>query len=250
MEDRTELTIDTREHALIKLLEDMSVEFTVDQLDVGDALVRKGEETIAIFERKSLSDLRSSICDGRHREQKARLVGTHDRSKIVYLIEGEFTRRYSVKVDGMPLSTMIGSMINTQHRDGIKVYRTGSTSETAEYLALFLKKCEKGECVPVQDADGTAAYAATLQKQKKANVTPELLGIRALSCVPRVTEVMAAAIMRETGSLRALFRLYDDIEPESARTMLSDVTYVSSSGKERRVGPAASAAVYSLLTGV
>ena len=64
-----ELILDNREHKLIELLPND----TVAPLDIGDIQFRRGEETILIIERKSVTDLAASICDGRSREQKARL---------------------------------------------------------------------------------------------------------------------------------------------------------------------------------
>lgn len=246
------LIIDNREHALIELLAEMNIDFSTDQLDIGDVIVQKGNDTLVVFERKSLSDLKSSIVDGRYREQKSRLLSTHSRDTIVYLIEGEFARKYSKKVDGMPISTLIGAMINSQHRDGIKVYRTGSVQETAEYIALFVHKCKNGECVLDFTPKSDAQYASTFKKQKKANVTSSIVAIQTLSSIPRVSEEMAEAIIAEIGGLRQLFTAYQSLEAVDAENMLNNIKYaprrkVGQSVSERKVGPSVSKSIYSIL---
>ena len=60
-------------------------------LDIGDFVFydEKNERTLLIIERKSLSDLESSIKDGRYNEQSFRLneapINNHN---IIYLLEG------------------------------------------------------------------------------------------------------------------------------------------------------------------
>lgn len=250
MEEQIKLVIDTREHALIKSLEKIDVEFEISQLDVGDIIFCKGNETTHVFERKTISDLKSSICDGRHREQKARLIGTYEKYKIAYIIEGNLNGKYSMKGDkGIPLSTIMGALINTQYRDGIKVYRTGTVEETAEYLSIFLKKCRIGECIPEsQDVSDPVVYATKMQRKKKNNVTSELLAIRTISSISGVSEHMASAVLAEHGNLFALLQCYNDLEPDAARKILQDIRYTPSLGQEKRIGPAASKKIYDLLS--
>ena len=82
-----ELVIDNRETELIEKLKEKKIKFSVEQLDVGDILYRNGEEVILIIERKSVNDLKASICDGRGREQKARLLGSTPKERIMYLLK-------------------------------------------------------------------------------------------------------------------------------------------------------------------
>ena len=45
----------------------------IENLDLGDIIIKKDEKVILIIERKTLQDLYSSINDGRYKEQKVRL---------------------------------------------------------------------------------------------------------------------------------------------------------------------------------
>ena len=137
-----ELVIDNREHDLIQKIQPLAQPL-IEQLDVGDILFREDGKTILIIERKTVNDLKASICDGRGREQKARLLGSTPRQRIIYLVEGSLDKPMSSKISGLPVSTLVGSLINTQLRDGIKVYKTSTLDESAEFIVKLLDKLEK-----------------------------------------------------------------------------------------------------------
>jgi ERCC4-type nuclease len=139
-----ELIIDNREHELIQQLQKTHTPI-IEQLEVGDILFRSEGKTILIIERKTVNDLKASICDGRGREQKARLLGSTPKERIIYLIEGSLDKTLSEKINGLPVSTLIGSLINTQLRDGIKVYKTSTISESSEFIIKLQDKIEKDE---------------------------------------------------------------------------------------------------------
>ena len=147
-------TIDNREHKLITLFQKMQFPIEVKALDIGDIIIKASEackksyqdkdqryESIFIFERKSISDMISSIKDGRYKEQKARLQSmmlnrkTH---KIFYLLEGD-TQYLSEKDKKL----IYGSWISTQFRDGIEIIRTISVLETIHFLFRLLDRLNK-----------------------------------------------------------------------------------------------------------
>ena len=68
------MIIDTREKHLLDVIT-QKCDYEVKQLDLGDIIFTKDDETVMVIERKTISDLKASICDGRNREQKARLLG-------------------------------------------------------------------------------------------------------------------------------------------------------------------------------
>ena len=81
------LIIDNREKSIIPLFQE--VEYETTNLDLGDFQIINPEgEIILIIERKTQADLLSSIKDGRHREQKLRLLNSSI-PNIAYLIEGK-----------------------------------------------------------------------------------------------------------------------------------------------------------------
>ena len=75
------LVIDSRESKLKKYFtsNEKNIPISFQSLDIGDIqLVSQSDNSIQyIIERKSISDLYSSINDGRYREQKARLLSMY-----------------------------------------------------------------------------------------------------------------------------------------------------------------------------
>lgn len=233
-----ELVIDNREHHLIAALEGLC-KITIETLDIGDVLFREGGETILIIERKTIADLKASICDGRAREQKARLlhcgIPTH---RIMYLIEGNMNMPLTKKVSGIPVSTLLGSLINTQLRDGLKVYKTASLQETAVYVQKLLDKLNKDGDKYFKQAECMSAskYSATLKKKKKSNMTPEVWLISQLSLIPGITEKVAEQIVERYPTVTCLVLEYQRTPDHLRNKLLADLTFSLKNGKKRRIG--------------
>ena len=248
-----ELIIDTRETEIIKRLQQKTSKIAVEQLDIGDILFRQDGETIMVIERKTVKDLKASICDNRAREQKARLIGTTPRARIMYLIEGSMDMSLDSKISGLPVSTLVGSLINTQLRDGIKTYKTGSINESVEFICkLHDKLLKDGDNYFKEEMTSmsNAEYSSTLKKQKKANMTPQVWLISQLSLIPQVSEKIAESI---TDKYPSVFRLIGDFEstPEHMRRkLLSDITFPITGGKNRRIGDKMSARIHDFLYGI
>jgi crossover junction endonuclease MUS81 len=245
------LILDNREGQLSELLPDAEIE----QLDIGDILFRNGDETVLVIERKSVADLGASICDGRAREQKARLLNTGiHRDRVMFLVEGNLNKTLDKKVGSLPVGTLFGSMINTQFRDGVRVWRTSSLSETAE----FVKKLHQKLCADYKEfwkynegcEMSAGNYSASLKKSKKANMTPEVWLIAQLSLIPQTTEKVAVEIVKLYPSVYALVRTYESFSEEDRESLLEDITYVTSSGKKRRIGPTLSSRIYRFIYGL
>ena len=248
-----ELVIDNRETELIEKLKEKKIKFCVEQLDVGDILYRKGEEVILIIERKSVNDLKASICDGRGREQKARLLGSTPKERIMYLIEGSLDKPLESKISGVPVSTLVGSLINTQLRDNIKVYKTASMNESVEFVCKLHDKIEKDGDEYFNEKDqkiSSGEYAATLKKSKKANMTPEIWFIAQLSLIPQVTEKVAVEIIKKYPTIRELMKVYETTPEHLRSKLLADIKFPLKNDKNRRIGDKISERVYQFFFGI
>lgn len=242
-----QLIIDTREHDLISKIK---CNYQIEQLPIGDIVYRDttNGESLLTIERKTISDLKASICDGRYREQKLRLLGTSECTRILYIIEGSI-----IDNNRLPSSTVIGSIINTLLRDNIKVHRTYDLIETATFISKLLEKLNKEKdsyfnCV--QEGITTGQYCQTLKKGKKANMTPEAWFICQLSMIPQVTEVIAVEIQAKHKTLIELVRLYEKIPDDMRPKLLSDIMYPIKNDKQRRIGDKISERVYEFLYGI
>ena len=119
-----------------------NIEFS--NLDHGDFIIENNEEPMLIIERKTLSDLASSIKDGRYSNQKIELMNKFNRSTIYYIIEGKFD--YSdnnVSFNGLDKKTLIGSVLNTMIRDDIKVFTTTNIEDTYNLLINIYNRVSK-----------------------------------------------------------------------------------------------------------
>jgi ERCC4-type nuclease len=246
-----ELVIDNREHDLIEKIKP-SIQPLIEQLEVGDILFREDGKTILIIERKTVNDLKASICDGRGREQKARLLGSTPRQRIIYLVEGSLDKPMSAKISGLPVSTLVGSLINTQLRDGIKVYKTSTIDESAEFIVKLLDKLEKDGDNYFQDEECKSSdvnYAATLKKSKKANMTPSIWFIAQLSLIPQVTEKVAIVIVEKYLNFRDLVKEYETTPEHLREKLLADLTFPLATGGSRRIGDKMSSRIYHFIYG-
>ena len=128
------------------------ISYEEKQLAIGDIhIVIKGESNDVvhlIFERKKISDLASSISDGRYREQSFRLdkCDLHNHN-IIYLIEGDLKnfkpytkKKNKPKVDK---DTLYSSIFSLLYYKGFSVYRSDNCNESADILIKFANKLHK-----------------------------------------------------------------------------------------------------------
>ena len=126
------LVFDTRELKLINLCRDTSsnIAISTKPLDVGDIQICDNEmNPLFLFERKTVSDLLSSITDGRYNEQSLRLSNhpLHNHH-IFYIVEGNISRNRA-----LVNSTMCSLMCYK----GFSVIRTSSLEDTKNFIYDF-----------------------------------------------------------------------------------------------------------------
>jgi ERCC4-type nuclease len=107
-----------------------------------------------IIERKSISDLLSSIKDGRYEEQSYRLNGSQMHNhNIIYLIEGsiltqsggQYHNKYSGKTNkGNDKFTAYSAIFSLNYYKGFSVIRTVSLEESALFICNCANKLRKG----------------------------------------------------------------------------------------------------------
>jgi len=254
-----ELVIDFREKDLIRYLR-TKLEVKIESLDIGDILIRKrigvplervkprgsvAEDNIVfLIERKTIMDLKSSICDGRWREQKCRIMNNLDRKRIMYIIEGNLDQKLTDKLYNFPVSTLIGSIINTQLRDGIHVYKTSSVRETSEYiLKLYKQFCNRKDYCKTNSA--TKEYSNSIKIKKNSNMNKEVWFICLLCSIPGISSKTATSITVIYPTLRALLSGYDSKKDiEEKRNLLCNLKLQSNN---RKIGKKKSEIIFEFL---
>lgn len=108
-------------------------------LDIGDFVFydEKNERTLLIIERKSLSDLESSIKDGRYNEQSFRLNETliHNHN-IIYLLEGAIINYKNTFFR----NTLYSTLFSLNYYKGFSVINSLNQIETGDLLLAFASK--------------------------------------------------------------------------------------------------------------
>ena len=129
------IVIDQRENAIKEVLNKQEDKTYVNyiQLNIGDIVIKDGEDVVCIFERKTCEDLLASIKDGRYREQKWRLLEHFNCETIVYIIEG------AIK-DSSKSKLVDNTIVNTLFRDKIKVIRSKNVENTVEVILDIYSK--------------------------------------------------------------------------------------------------------------
>ena len=152
------IKVDFREKELIDLLQlkimncTNNIKLKVDNLKLGDIAffnIDKDDNEIGdelmLFERKSLTDLASSIKDGRYAEQSFRLDGCEaiPNHNIVYLIEGDLSKFKESKYNRVTKKTLLSSMFSILYYKGFSVVRTMNVLETCDLISSWADKLER-----------------------------------------------------------------------------------------------------------
>ena len=237
-----ELIIDTRENCIKEHFKEYE-NVTIKQLDIGDIIFKFNEEIVLIIERKTIKDLSASIRDGRHREQKKRLINTIETDKICYLIEGEYENSKYL----LPKKTLLSSIINTLVRDNIKIIRTKNLKETLEYITILYEKLKKNPNDLLNPKDNNS-YVSTLKVKKKENLTPKICFQLQLNQIPGVSNNISSCIINNYPSMFLLIQKYQELENESEKlSLLESLKYDIANNKQRKIGKVISNRVYNYL---
>ena len=178
-----ELILDCREKGLIERMPEAAVQ----QLVLGDAVLKYEGKELVLIERKTIADFAASITDGRYREQSERLTACEiPNHNILYLIEGSL-KHYKLS---LPKSTLLATMTSLLYGKGFSVVRTESLEDTVEFIESMCKKLdkEKGYAQPKEGA-------CEIKKQKRDRITPETIDAFMISQIPSVSSATAKALL-------------------------------------------------------
>jgi ERCC4-type nuclease len=257
------IIIDERETALYEKCYSIiqgnttSIQLSKQVLNLGDILFKTDEDKdILLIERKSLSDLLSSIKDGRYEEQSFRLLHSsgYPSHSIIYMIEGMFSQLRTL----IEKKTVLSAITSLNFFKGFSVLRTCSIQETAENIVWMAEKIDrdfsKGKIPyylsrPIENIvvnnnenDGETGniftqgsqntpnnYCTVVKKVKKDNVTPENIGEIILCQIPGISSVTAIAIMKHFDSFLHLIT-----ELQNNPSCLENIA-IENNGKIRKI---------------
>lgn len=235
-----EIIIDTREHKLIELFEKEKINIDIKQLELGDILITHEENILLIFERKTISDLISSIKDGRYHEQKSRLVSNFNKKQINYIIEGKIQNN---KDNGM----VYGAILNTTFRDNINIIKTFDLNETYEYIINLYNRIEKDiekwkQYINNNNNNNEIEINPKVYKhsKKSQNISKEIVFINSLNNINGCSSNIAKVIFDKYQSMNNLINEYN--KSDNPKLMLSELKVNS-----RKIGKVLSERIYEFL---
>jgi ERCC4-type nuclease len=247
-------------------------------LPIGDVIIKlisrsELEENTAIeieeliIERKSISDLLSSIKDGRYEEQSYRLNGSQIHNhNIIYLVEGSILTQssshahYHNKFTANPNKpnkendkfTAYSAIFSLNYYKGFSVIRTVSLEESALFICNSANKLRKGimdkkksyytnykidtNSDILQNNETPSTYQSTphysqvVKKIKKENITPSNIGEIMLCQIPGISSTTAVVIMNKFHTMDNLIK---NIK-EHGVTCLKEITYTNND-KTRKI---------------
>jgi ERCC4-type nuclease len=147
------IKVDVREQELLNQIKQLvlfiplfkQLEVVTENLPIGDFIIADEKEDKLVIERKTISDLLSSIKDGRYEEQSYRLNGLNIHNhNIIYLIEGDVNKVNRFKSDNVTEKiTSYSAMFSLNYFKGFSVFRTFNIQETATVICNMAYKLGK-----------------------------------------------------------------------------------------------------------
>jgi ERCC4-type nuclease len=239
-----QLLIDLREpNSLVNLIISLNEAETKNKitiiqknLDNGDYVFYDeiNDKPLLIVERKSLSDLESSIKDGRYKEQSFRLneLPIHNHN-IIYLLEGAIINYKDVAFR----STLYSTLFSLNYYKGFSVINTLNQIETATMLMAFGSKLmrENKPCFYSEHVTNVGSvsnstenncenYIATLKTSKKSHINRENIFQLMLMQIPGISSVSALALSNE---YKTMENLLQSLKDENANATFENIKLAS-----------------------
>jgi len=241
MDFSKQIIIDNRE---IKLKEHFGKRenFSFENLDIGDIIVKKNEEIFLAIERKSLKDMAQSINDGRWREQRTRMINNMG-DKSMYIIEGgAHLDESGDDIGRVSQKTLKSSIINLLIRDNIRVYFSKDMEDTIRFIEVIYTKLDEID----KTRETNNFYLNNVKIKKKNNVDSLNCFIMQLATIPGVSVTAAKEISSLYPNMNELILEYNKKESDKEKLMMLSKIKVGS----KSLGPKLSEKIYKLLVGL
>lgn len=236
-----EIVLDSHEAHLKNEFIKSGTEFSTEQLAVSDIAFRNKEsgEILLICERKTMSDLYSSIISGRFREQRDRLQQTN--LKICYILENfvennKFLFLNNGTTKWKKLAVISGAIENLVLYHNIFILPTLSLKSTAQTIQNIRTKLEKQQQQP-----SNLSTTTSLLPVRKTKIMDNIF-MNQLLVITGVSEAIAHAIFEQYTSVKHLVDAYSSLNSEKEREELLANIKVG----KRRIGPVLSARICSV----
>ena len=204
------------------------IEIKKEQLDIGDIHI-KFNDSLFIYERKTVKDLLSSIKDGRYKEQKSRLLSLLSLSPLTiinYIIEGDTITSIKNQNNQKILTSVY---LNSFYRDKINVIFTSDTNDTITFLLLLATKIIdkpenfniniNSEITPL-NTNNDYIDVCKIKTKKNANIDKETCYLLQLSQIPSISKEIAKKIKDKYPNLKTLIKVLNEEETKEKQIKL------------------------------
>jgi ERCC4-type nuclease len=214
------LLVDNRECKFKEILISKSKELNYEcfNLESGDFIIQNDDNPIVVIERKTIADLAGSIKDGRYKNQKLNLLSRYNKENVYYIIEGSFGGFYESneiqRFAGIERKNIIGAIINTMIRDGVKVITTKDLNETYDLVINMYERINNDPSKYL--THGTEEE--NCQKRKGNNVFYNML------CqIPGVSNKVANVITSKYNSFNSFYEALKDLDDTQKLKVLKEI---------------------------
>lgn len=241
------IQVDYREIGLLKYLEKeitSGIEVNRVNLPVGDVIISLNGSLLSVIERKTLTDLSSSIKDGRYKEQAFRLGELPlPKHHIYYLVEGNLST-YPNGPRYMSKAGLLSAMITLNYSKGFSTHRTQTTSESAEWILNLSRKLYKIHTAPKSDesSDIPPVYTSVIPKVKQKHLTPANICAVMLAQIPGVGHTKAQSITKSFSTLPKLISALQS-DPDA----LNCIQLTSARGRQKKLDHKTKTRIYEYL---
>lgn len=187
-EIKNDLNMSTSAKKLLGIKQDNQENKETDKQDSKD-----NDVYTIVIERKTYTDLKASMSDGRYHEQKSRYLQL-SKGCCYYILENN-----DPNFKELGKKQFLGTFFHTIVRDGIFVFLTNSLTDTYDYLIKI------GETLK-EYGPSNSAKVCEIQKtqiKKKKSTTKEIY-IEQLSCIPGISSGKATLIAEKYSSMKEL----------------------------------------------
>ncbi len=198
-------------------------------------------------ERKTVSDLSSSIKDGRYREQKFRL-SLAQLTRVAYLVEGSLkpSAKYAQKAaySLLPAETLEAAIASTAYgSSGFVVQRCSDMAHTARWLLAYTRQLQA--LLPRPELRDSLLFGFGLaafndRNKKELNPTVSDIFAKQLLAVAGVSGKKIVPLVARFATLSGLWEAYEKCDSKEKRRALLASTQLS---ENRTLGPVAATAI-------
>lgn len=221
------ILIDCREKKIIE--RDLPFPYETTALNIGDFELSDSNFTL-IIERKTWTDLQSSMKDNRFREQRSRLLAWREerseRRGVVYLIEG----LYDFTLFEVERKTVERLMIAYQ----VPVLFTSSIAKTCETIEKWWKLESLEPLFRKRSLEQDQIESRMKSRTKKNYTDAKLFFMETLCSMKGISFGIAESIAKEYPSLQNFVKEYLD-DAATWTIKMNSISYVTPSGKARKL---------------